>query len=117
MERRGASRHPADAKTVAAMGYTRVPAKLGDVSRDGCRLLTPTRLRLGERIELELPSRNGGFEYLAARVVWSQLRRAGVVFDQPISDDRLRRLISAGPDKKTSYCEVIRLDQARKDRH
>lgn len=54
-----------------------------DISRDGCRLETDGSLRIGEKVQIEVP-KHGSF---AAQIRWALGNEAGAVFMEPVFVD------------------------------
>jgi transposase len=54
-----------------------------DMSRDGCRLETSAMLRIGEKVQIEVP-KHGTF---AAQIRWALGNEAGAVFLEPVFVD------------------------------
>lgn len=59
-ERRGALRVPRRGEVTLEIGLKRVPARLADLSRSGCRLLLDRHLEIGTSVVLEIPTREAG---------------------------------------------------------
>ncbi len=113
MDRRADLRHSASATTVAATDFARMPSRIADVSRSGCRIATPARLRTSERVGLELPAPRDRIEYLTGCVMWSKAQSAGIAFDGPLDADLLTRLADGAIETQALPCDVIRLDTLR----
>ena len=58
----------------------RVPVLVLDISREGCRLETDGTLKIGEKIELEVPK----YGIFPAQVRWALGNEAGAVFLEPV---------------------------------
>lgn len=58
----------------------KVPVVVLDISREGCRLETDGSLKIGEKIELEVPK----YGTFPAQVRWALGNEAGAVFLEPI---------------------------------
>ena len=58
----------------------RVPVVVLDISREGCRLETDGTLRIGEKIEIEVPK----YGTFPAQIRWALGHEAGAVFLEPI---------------------------------
>jgi hypothetical protein len=54
-----------------------------DISQDGCRMETSAMLRIGEKVQIEVP-KYGSF---AAQVRWALGNEAGAVFLEPVFVD------------------------------
>ena len=57
-----------------------VPVKVMDLSREGCRLETDGSLKIGERVEIQVP-KYGSFP---AQIRWALGNEAGAVFLEPV---------------------------------
>ena len=84
MDRRRAPRIGVSTLVLTLAAGARVPARIRDMSRIGCRIDTPVRLRRGEEVvlELALPDRD---LTIAGRIVRATARSAGVAFHRPLS--------------------------------
>jgi PilZ domain len=51
-----------------------------DISREGCRLVTDSTLKIGENVQIEVP-KHGCF---AAQIRWALGNEAGAVFLEPV---------------------------------
>jgi hypothetical protein len=58
----------------------KVAVVVTDISREGCRLETDGSLKIGEKIELEVPK----YGTFPAQVRWAMGNEAGAVFLEPI---------------------------------
>ena len=58
----------------------KVPVVVLDISREGCRLETDGSLKIGEKVELEVP-KYGNFP---AQIRWALGSEAGAVFLEPV---------------------------------
>ncbi len=58
----------------------KMPVIVTDISREGCRLETDGSLKIGEKIELEVPK----YGTFPAQVRWAMGNEAGAVFLEPI---------------------------------
>lgn len=67
------------------------PAALADISTDGCKLKEVLNLRAGELVWVRLP----GLEGQQARVRWSHLDTAGILFDKPLHQAVVEKIRSA----------------------
>ena len=77
-ERRGALRVPQRGEVTVEIGIKRVPARLADLSRSGCRLVLDRHLEIGTAVVLELPVGGSGDPLrLPARVARSEPARDG----------------------------------------
>jgi hypothetical protein len=54
-----------------------------DISREGCRLETNATLRIGEKVQIEVP-KHGSFP---AQIRWALGKEAGAVFLEPVFVD------------------------------
>ena len=61
----------------------RISVVVIDLSRDGCRMETPAMLRIGEKVQIEVP-KHGTF---AAQIRWALGNEAGAVFLEPVFVD------------------------------
>ena len=61
----------------------RISVIVKDISQDGCRLETTAMLRIGEKVQIEVP-KYGNF---SAQVRWALGNEAGVVFLEPVFVD------------------------------
>jgi hypothetical protein len=61
----------------------RISVIVMDISRDGCRLEAPAMLRIGEKVQIEVP-KYGSF---AAQIRWALGNEAGAVFLEPVFVD------------------------------
>ncbi|HEU0309646.1 MAG TPA: PilZ domain-containing protein [Sphingomicrobium sp.] len=61
----------------------RISVVVMDISRDGCRLETTAMLRIGEKVQLEVPK----YGTFAAQIRWSLGSEAGAVFLEPVFVD------------------------------
>jgi hypothetical protein len=51
-----------------------------DISREGCRLVTDSTLKIGENVQIDVP-KHGSF---AAQIRWALGNEAGAVFLEPV---------------------------------
>lgn len=58
----------------------RIPVIVTDISREGCRLETDGSLKIGEKVQLEVP-KYGSFP---AQIRWAVGKEAGAVFLEPV---------------------------------
>ena len=58
----------------------KIPVVVTDISREGCRLETDGSLKIGEKVQLEVP-KYGNFP---AQIRWAVGREAGAIFLEPI---------------------------------
>ena len=58
----------------------KIPVIVTDISREGCRLETDGSLKIGEKVQLEVP-RYGSFP---AQIRWAMGKEAGAVFLEPV---------------------------------
>lgn len=68
-----------DASLTDSDGH-KLPVTVIDISREGCRLETDGSLKIGEKIELEVPK----YGTYTAHVRWALGNEAGVVFLEPV---------------------------------
>ena len=61
----------------------RISVVVIDISQDGCRMETSAMLRIGEKVQIEVP-RHGTF---AAQIRWALGNEAGAVFLEPVFVD------------------------------
>ena len=61
----------------------RISVVVMDISQDGCRLETTAMLRIGEKVQLEVPK----YGTFPAQIRWSLGNEAGAVFLEPIFVD------------------------------
>jgi hypothetical protein len=59
---------------------SRVPVVVTDLSREGCRLETDGALKIGERVQIEVPK----YGTFPAQIRWALGREAGAIFLEPI---------------------------------
>ena len=71
-------------------GNTKKSAVLADISTDGCNLKEVLNLRAGERVWVGLP----GLEAQQAQVRWTGLGTAGILFDKPLYDAVVARIVN-----------------------
>lgn len=57
-----------------------IPVVVIDISREGCRLETEDTLKIGEKVELQVP-KYGNFP---AQIRWALGKEAGAVFLEPV---------------------------------
>ena len=57
-----------------------IPVVVIDISREGCRLETDETLKIGEKVELQVP-KYGNFP---AQIRWALGKEAGAVFLEPV---------------------------------
>jgi hypothetical protein len=58
-----------------------IPVIVTDISREGCRLEADGSLRIGERVQLEVPK----YGTFPAQIRWALGKEAGAVFLEPIN--------------------------------
>jgi hypothetical protein len=58
----------------------RIPVVVTDLSREGCRLETDGSLKIGERVQIEVPK----YGTFPAQIRWAVNNEAGAVFLEPI---------------------------------
>ena len=61
----------------------RISVVVIDMSRDGCRMETSAMLRIGEKVQIEVP-KHGTF---SAQIRWALGNEAGAVFLEPVFVD------------------------------
>jgi hypothetical protein len=61
----------------------RIEVVVIDISQNGCRLETPAMLRIGEKVQLEVPK----YGTFPAQVRWALGNEAGAVFLEPVFVD------------------------------
>lgn len=57
-----------------------MPVLVMDISREGCRLETEATLKIGEKVDIEVPK----YGKFPAQVRWALGSEAGVVFLEPV---------------------------------
>jgi hypothetical protein len=58
----------------------KIPVVVTDISREGCRLETDGSLKIGEKVQLEVPK----YGTFPAQIRWAVGHEAGAVFLEPI---------------------------------
>lgn len=61
----------------------RISVVVMDISRDGCRMETSAMLRIGEKVQIEVPK----YGTFAAQIRWALGNEAGAVFMEPVFVD------------------------------
>lgn len=91
-ERRWVERHAKQASAgLRRSGDKGKPALLADISTDGCKVKQVLNIRAGERVWVRLP----GLESQQARICWSKLDTAGVLFDKPLHPAVVEKILQA----------------------
>lgn len=57
-----------------------IPVVVIDISREGCRLETEETLKIGEKVELQVPK----YGTFPAQIRWALGKEAGAVFLEPV---------------------------------
>ncbi len=91
-ERRWVERHPKQLPAgLRKSGDKAKPAELADISTDGCKVNQVLNLRAGELVWVRLP----GLEGQQARIRWSHLDTVGILFDKPLHQAVVEKILTA----------------------